>query len=360
VLAALLCLSALAAEPDAALGTAPEDLPLDAVVLVLQGPATCAGAFVDESGTVATAYHCVANGGRPRVTTRDGREAVGRVVRTSVRMDQALIEVPELAGEPVLPIREDTPRLGETVRAIGHPYAAREPGGFAEGTLRWSVSEGVVSAVGSRSIQFTAPVNPGNSGGPVIDAEGRLVGVVSRRYGGDGLGFAGRADGVRDLMDGGGHAFGPLGGTLSLEVMLSVWEGRLGSVAAGGRLEAAFRDRLVVGVQAAFPLSARWDVLRFDSGVRWSDLEGRIGVRQRVFRGVWTSHLEAYGGVASVRTMWPDENSVFRNEWDVAPLVGGVIGVGGSAIDMGFVWIDSEWSIRTQITLRWPGTFWMF
>ena len=94
--------------------------------------------------------------------------------------------------------------------------------------------------------------------------------------------------------------------------------------------------------------------------MRWSDLEGRIGVRQRLFRGVWTSHLEAFGGVASVRTMLPDEDSVFQNEWGVAPMVGGVIGVGGSAIDMGFVWIDSEWSIRTQITLRWPGTFWMF
>ncbi|MBW2253948.1 MAG: trypsin-like peptidase domain-containing protein [Deltaproteobacteria bacterium] len=356
----LLSLLALAAEPDADPVKAPEDLPLDAVVLVLQGPATCAGAFVDDAGTVVTAYHCIAHGGRPRVTTRDGRRAVGRVVRTNVRMDQALILVPELAGGPVLPIREDSPLLGETVRAIGHPYGAREPAGFAEGTLRWSVSEGVVSAVGPRSIQITAPVNPGNSGGPVIDAEGRLVGVVSRRYGGDGLGFAGGASGVLDLMDGGGHGFGPLGGTLTLEALLSVWEGGLGSVAVGGRLDVALRDRLVFGVMATFPLSARWDVLRFDSAVRWSDFEGRIGIRQRVLRGMWTSYLEAYGGVASVHTLWPDPDNVFRAEVNPAPLVGGAVGISGSSVDIGFSWIEGTWSIRTLVTLRWPGTFWMF
>jgi len=360
VLAALLSFLALAAEPVADAGTVPEDLPLDAVVLILQGPATCAGAFVDDAGTVATAYHCIAQGGHPRITTRDGRRAVGRVVRTSVRMDQALILVPELAGEPTLPIRPDPPQLGETVRAIGHPYGAQEPSGFAEGTLRWSVSEGVVSAVGPRSIQFTAPVNPGNSGGPVIDAEGRLVGVVSRRYGGDGLGFAGVASGVQDLMDGGGHGFGPLGGTLSLEVLLSMWEGSLGSVGVGGRMDAALRDRLVLGVQVNFPLSARWDLLRFDSAVRWSDVEGRAGIRQRFFRGMWTSYLELYGGIASVHTIWPDPERVFTTEVGVAPMVGGAVGISGSAIDMGFVRVDGEWALRTQVTFRWPGTFWMF
>ena len=51
--------------------------PLDAVVLVRQGASTCAGAFVDAEGTVATAYHCVTAGGRPKITTRDGRDAVG-------------------------------------------------------------------------------------------------------------------------------------------------------------------------------------------------------------------------------------------------------------------------------------------
>ena len=132
--------------------------PNDAVVLVVQGGATCAGAFIDDQGTVVTAYHCVCSGGRPRVETRDGRVAIGRVVGLAVRWDMALIEVPDLAGSAYLPVRRNAPAAGEPVRALGHPYGVSEPGGFLAGTLRWSVSQGIVSAVGPRAIQTTAPV----------------------------------------------------------------------------------------------------------------------------------------------------------------------------------------------------------
>ncbi len=170
--------------------------PQDAVVLLVQGPGTCAGAFVDDQGTVATAYHCVTVGGRPRVTTFDGREALGRVTRVDVRQDLALVEVPDLAGSPSIPLRDGPAEVGSRVQVIGHPFGARRPVGFVEGTLRWAVSEGVLSAVGSRSLQFTAPINPGNSGGPLLDEEGQLLGVVSRALGGAGIGFAARAEGV--------------------------------------------------------------------------------------------------------------------------------------------------------------------
>ena len=56
-----------------------------------------------------------------------------------------------------------------------------------EGTLRWSVVDGVVSSLGSQAMQISAPLNPGNSGGPVIGEDGELVGVVSRRLSGQGL-----------------------------------------------------------------------------------------------------------------------------------------------------------------------------
>ena len=79
------------------------------------------------------------------------------------------------------------------MRAIGHPYGTRLPGGFMTGLLRWSTSEGVVSGVGPHAVQFTAPVNPGTSGGPVVEDEGRLVGVV----------FGGRlADRIMSAMPG--------------------------------------------------------------------------------------------------------------------------------------------------------------
>jgi len=335
-------------------------LPLDAVVLLEQGSATCAGAFVDEKGTVATAYHCVAHGGRPRVTTRDGREAIGVVSRVDPRMDLALVSAPELAGGPFLPLRLDPPALGEVVRPIGHPYGSQLPAGFVEGTLRWSVSEGVVSAVGPRAVQTTAPVNPGNSGGPLVDTEGRLVGVVSRRYSGDGIAFAGLATGVQNLIDGGGHPFGPLGGTLSADVFLTIWEGGLGGVAVGGRIEASFRDRFILRGGAAFPISARWTVTRFDTEVRWAQIEGTAGLRQRAFRGQWTSWLDAYGGVALVHSIVPDPTYIFADDAVAAPMAGLALTVGGAGLDGTLVWVEGELQWRLSVTLRWPGTFWMF
>lgn len=339
---------------------APPVLPLDAVVLVEQGTATCAGAFVDANGTVATAYHCVAHGGRPRVTTYDGRSAIGRVTRVDPGMDLAIVSTPDLAGAPFLPLRVDPPGLGAVVRPIGHPYGSQAPAGFVEGTLRWSVSEGVVSAVGPVALQTTAPVNPGNSGGPIVDTDGRLVGVVSRRYAGDGIAFAALAHGVRALLDGGGNAFGPLGGTLSTEVFLAAWQGGIGSVAVGGRIEASFRDRVILGIGAAFPLSGRWTVARFESEVRWAQLEARGGLRQRAFRGQWTSWIDAYGGIAYVQALVPDPDYVFTNEGGWAPMAGVALTVGGAGLDGAVVWVDDVLMWRLSVTLRWPGTFWMF
>jgi len=335
-------------------------LPLDAVVLLEQGSATCAGAFVDAAGTVATAYHCVAHGGRPKITAHDGRSTIGRVVRVDPGMDLALVAAPELAGTPFLPLRMDPPPLGAVVRPIGHPYGSQLPAGFVEGTLRWSVSEGVVSAVGPRALQTTAPLNPGNSGGPIVDTEGRLVGVVSRRYAGDGIGFAGLASGVQNLLDGGGHGFGPLGGTLSTDVFLTAWEGGVGSIAVGGRLEASFRDRVILRAGAAIPISARWSVSRFQSEVRWAQFEATGGLRQRAFRGQWTSWLDAYGGIAYVQSLVPDPTYIFVNEGHWAPLAGLALTVGGAGLDGTLAWVEGDLQWRLSVTLRWPGTFWMF
>jgi len=355
-----LLLLILAARADAPAPAPPPDIPLDAVVLLQQGAATCAGSFVDGEGTVVTAYHCVAEGGRPRVWTHDGRSAIGRVGRVDPALDLALVEVPDFAGEPSLPLRTDPPALGETIRPIGHPFGARLPFGFVEGTLRWSVSQGVVSAVGPRAIQTTAPVNPGNSGGPLVDLQGRLVGVVSRRYSGQGLGFAARARGVQALLDGGGHVFGPVGGTVGLNVFLSNYEAGLGSLAVGARLELAFRDRVVLALSGAFPLGARWSVTRFGEEVRWSQLEARAGLRQRLFHGQWTTTLDAYGGVAAVQGLAPDTTRQFRNQAWLAPMAGGSVQVASAGLDLAALWVDGSVQWRLCITLRWPGVFWMF
>ncbi|MFT7520223.1 MAG: S1-C subfamily serine protease, partial [Kiritimatiellia bacterium] len=275
--------------------------PGSAVVLLVQGSSTCAGAFIDKSGRVVTSYHCIADGGTVKVLTRDGRVAIGKVQSRMARWDLAVLEVPSFAGEPYLRARPSPIGAGEVVRAFGHPLGSIPPGGFLMGTLRWSQSTGHVSAVGASALQFTAPVNHGNSGGPLVDENGLLVGVVSRRLRGDGLGFATRVEAVRKLLSQ-PKPGSMLGGSIRAEVAGFFWGGDGGTLSLGGRVEATVRDRVVFGVGGAWATQPSFDALRFDT-VRWQSGEARVGLRQRIARGYWTTRVEAYGGVAMMQTM---------------------------------------------------------
>lgn len=163
---------------------------LDAVVLLTTGSSVCAGTLVDTEGSVLTAYHCVANGLPSSVELHDGRVLRGRTVAADPEHDLALVVLIE-APQDVAPLRlaDAPPVQGSEVWAIGHPFASAASGAL-EGTLVWSVTRGVISAAGSNFLQTDAALNPGNSGGPLISGDGRLVGVVSRKLAGDNVAFA--------------------------------------------------------------------------------------------------------------------------------------------------------------------------
>jgi hypothetical protein len=333
---------------------------LDAVVLMVQGSSTCAGALVDAQGTVVTAYHCVAPGGRPLVTTRDGMVAVGRVVSVDRRYDLAVVSVPELAGHPWIPVAEQPPALGETVSALGHPFGVREPFGFTEGTLRWSITTGVVSAVGPRVLQFTAAVNPGNSGGPVVDEQGQLVAVVSRRSGfGEGLGFGARASEVRELLAG-GPGLGAVGGLLGVYPIVSVTQGSGGLASLGARVEMSFRDRLVLSATERLALSPRWSAVQAGQ-VHWIGAEGRVAARQRLGRGRYSVRVDAWGAVVAMpgfdAVVGADDIRLVST-FQAAPLVGGQVGMGGGALDVGINPTTGKTTV--SMVLNWPGVFSVF
>jgi len=269
--------------------------------------------------------------------------------------------VPAFAGEPYLTARPSPIGPGEEVRAFGHPLGSMPPGGFLLGTLRWSESTGNVSAVGASAIQFTAPVNHGNSGGPLVDEHGHLVGVVSRRLRGDGLGFAARVEGVNQLLS--QTHRGPLvGGSLRAEVAGFFWGGEGGVLSLGGRLEASVRDRVVLGVGGAWATQPAFDALRFDS-VRWQSGEARLGLRQRIARGYWTTRIEAYGGVAMVQTA-----SVFGDRADLrttragelVPMAGVRLGLATASFDIAVLPFHDELVTRAVLALRWPGRLSVF
>lgn len=126
-------------------------------------------------GHLVTNQHVVAGCSRVDVVSPDGRRT-GVVVDTDEDVDLALVRVTGLGGSVALLRRPGSVRLGEPAYAFGFPLSGllSDSGNFTNGVvsglrgLRESASE----------IQITTPVQPGNSGGAVIDAAGQVIGVV--------------------------------------------------------------------------------------------------------------------------------------------------------------------------------------
>ena len=119
---------------------------------------------------VLTAAHVV--GGQRAVSLRRGEGgARGVVIRRDVVNDMAVIRVGKLLGRPLWQV-PDTPEasVGDEVLIVGSP----------EG-LEGTVTSGIVSRVTYNRIQTDAAANPGNSGGPVVDSAGNVLGVISYR-----------------------------------------------------------------------------------------------------------------------------------------------------------------------------------
>ncbi|MBX2801216.1 MAG: serine protease [Myxococcales bacterium] len=332
---------------------------LDAVVLVRQGSTTCAGVLVAQTDQVATAYHCVASGGRPQVQTRDGSSVVGRVSAVDVASDLALVTLPDDAPIALgLPLAE-TWAVGDRIWALGHPLASDPPGGFFEGTLRWSATQGIVSATGSRSVQFDAAVNPGNSGGPLVDAAGSIVGIVSRRAIGRGVAFAGHSDALRALLQEEPSPAG-LGGTLGAEVGLTSLDSAVGGLSVGATAVLAIRDRVVASLSGSAPLSPRWRALRFGTseGVVGS---ARLGLRQRLGRGSFAVRIDAWAGVAAVSTVRIEDVQLQSRSLDLRPGAGLSLRVRGVAFHAGLlVQPDGRITSTSGASLGWPGVVGVF
>lgn len=146
--------------------------------------------FVYRDNYVVTNAHVVSGATDVQIRFADGRWRSASVVGTDPSSDLAVVEVqdPPDSADP-LPLVEDQPAIGTEVLAIGNPYG-----------LEGSVTSGLVSGVNRLipapngytipdAIQTGAPVNPGNSGGPLVNLEGEVVGVISSG-GGENLAFA--------------------------------------------------------------------------------------------------------------------------------------------------------------------------
>ncbi len=159
-----------------------------------EGEGQGAGIVWSADGSIVTNAH-VATGATARVALADGRAAEARVVARDVKRDLALLRVniDRFGGAlPVPTLGEPSAlRVGDVVLALGHPFG-----------LEHALSLGVVHAApdSGRSHYLLADIRlaPGNSGGPLADARGRIVGVNSMIVGG--LGVAVSVDAVHRLV----------------------------------------------------------------------------------------------------------------------------------------------------------------
>jgi serine protease Do len=137
-----------------------------------------AGVIWDKDGLVLTNHHVVAGrrlDGRVRVIQHDDRAFEAEVVKRGRDLDLALVRIKDGPGDlPVAPVGDsDKLRVGELVYAIGHPW----------GRLG-TVTAGIVSGLGTaRYVESDIALAPGNSGGPLLNARGEVVGINAMIYG---------------------------------------------------------------------------------------------------------------------------------------------------------------------------------
>lgn len=158
------------------------------------GSALGSGVVISNDGKVMTAAHVVQTADRVAVQFHDGRTLLARVVASAPRADVALLQ---LEGQPtdVAMARladSDLIAAGDEVFVIGAPYGLHHS--LSAGHLSGQAPHAAVGGVTVEYLQTDAAINAGNSGGPMFNMEGEVVGIVSHilsRSGGfEGLGFA--------------------------------------------------------------------------------------------------------------------------------------------------------------------------
>lgn len=168
---------------------------LRSVVMVLPGDGIGSGFYASTTGIVVTNKHVVGPCLSVKLLRHDKTSVEARVVRVARGYDLALLWDQSAATPPPLPLADPAEiAAGDEVHAIGHPRG-----------LDFTVTRGIVSSPGryvndAYFVQTDATTHPGSSGGPLLDAQGRVIGVSTWGMAEDGLNFALSVRYVRELL----------------------------------------------------------------------------------------------------------------------------------------------------------------
>ena len=160
---------------------------------------TGSGFLIREDGLLVTNAHVIADATRIQVRLQDGRRFEGTLIGKDTRVDLALVKIDGGRGLPVLPLGDSNRlRVGEFVLALGHPFGLEQTVSF--GIVSRKGAPLRVAAPGFDFIQTDASVNPGNSGGPLVNMAGEVVGVNSMAARNGSIGFAIPVNLVKSLL----------------------------------------------------------------------------------------------------------------------------------------------------------------
>jgi serine protease Do len=175
-------------------------------VITATGSGHGTGFFIRSDGYILTNWHVIDGANRISVTTYTGRALEGHVKWSSEADDLALVKISG-SNYPTASIgNSDALRVGETAIAIGHPSTSN---------CYWTVTQGIVSRLNREVsvqknhaildlvfLQTDAQVNAGNSGGPLCNARGEVIGIVTRKLSDyEGIGFAIPINGAMELVN---------------------------------------------------------------------------------------------------------------------------------------------------------------
>jgi S1-C subfamily serine protease len=140
------------------------------------------GVVVDDTGTILTCFHVVKDATEVLVIFADGTESAASIVAAAPENDLAVLR-PELIPDDIVPATltsSATLHIGDEVFAIGNPFGMSDSlsAGIVSGLHRTLISPKTGEQL-SDLIQFDAAVNPGNSGGPLVNRDGEVVGIVT-------------------------------------------------------------------------------------------------------------------------------------------------------------------------------------
>jgi serine protease Do len=164
------------------------------------------GFVIDPKGVILTNYHVVNGAGRVEVQMKDGQTFSSTDIKGDPKNDLAIIRVKPTTPLPYLEMGDsDAMEIGDRVLAVGAPFG-----------LTGSVTSGIVSAKGRSGLsgqrtvyedylQTDAAINPGNSGGPLVNLEGRVIGIntaIKTESGGfQGVGLAIASNVAKNIVD---------------------------------------------------------------------------------------------------------------------------------------------------------------